>query len=142
MARDRPNAQQRRQIAVRANYLCEYCLCPDDFSPQSFVFEHIVPVSKGGQTVLDNLAFACQGCNSHKYTKQSGIDPLTNSEHGLYNPRRDVWEKHFVWDETELLLMGKTGIGRATIDTLKLNRQRVINVRGLLMLADLHPPDM
>jgi 5-methylcytosine-specific restriction endonuclease McrA len=30
---------------------------------QSFSVEHIVPISQGGNDMLDNLALACQGCN-------------------------------------------------------------------------------
>jgi len=37
-----------------------------DYATQSFVFEHIIPISRNGKTIGDNLAFACGGCNGHK----------------------------------------------------------------------------
>jgi len=59
----------RQMVAERANWRCEYCQSPEDLAPQSFTLEHIVPSSQGGSDDLDNLAYACQGCNSSKYVK-------------------------------------------------------------------------
>lgn len=38
------------------------------------------------------------------------------------------------------MMIGKTDIGRATIEALFLNREGVVNLRRLLCLANLHPP--
>lgn len=35
---------------------------------------------------------------------------------------------------------GLAGTGRATVHQLHLNRQNLLNLRTLLLLADLHPP--
>ena len=40
----------RRLILERAQGRCEYCLSPVEYSTQSFDIDHIVPVSKGGET--------------------------------------------------------------------------------------------
>ena len=135
MGRERSSTQQKRLVAERANHRCEYCQSPDAYSPQTFSIEHIIPVSKGGVTALENLAFACQGCNNHKYTKVVGIDLITNQSVSLYNPRLDAWVEHFVWHDDGLELIGISATGRATIATLHLNRQRLINLRRLLLLA-------
>ncbi|MEO0375234.1 MAG: hypothetical protein AAF329_11545, partial [Cyanobacteria bacterium P01_A01_bin.17] len=51
-----------------------------------------------------------------------------------------TWTDHFVWSQDYLSIVGTTAIGRATIETLQLNRTGVVNLRKLLILARLHPP--
>lgn len=58
----------------------------------------------------------------------------------LYNPRKDIWSEHFVLNEEFTEIIGKTAKGRVTIKVLKLNRQRVVNLRRILILAGEHPP--
>jgi hypothetical protein len=135
-------ALEQQQIIDRAGRRCEYCKCPMDYTSQSFVCEHIIPVAKGGQTSLDNLALACGGCNNHKYTKTTAIDPESGSRVALYNPRQDPWQMQFTWSQDTLQIVGITATGRATVEALLLNRLGVINVRRLLLMADLHPPNM
>jgi 5-methylcytosine-specific restriction endonuclease McrA len=140
MSRRYLTVAERRLMVDRAKGRCEYCQCPDDYSLQSFDFDHIFPVSQGGLTSLDNLAYACGGCNGHKHAKSKAIDPETNLEVGLYNPRQERWEDHFIWNIDFLKVSGVTEVGRATIQTLHLNRQGVMNVRKLLILEGKHPP--
>ena len=99
-----------------------------------------MPQSLGGDFSLDNLAFACSGCNGAKYNKIEGIDPLTGVRVPLYHPRRDKWGDHFSWDETGTMMIGTSAIGRLTIKMLKLNRQSVINLREVLVGVGKHPP--
>jgi hypothetical protein len=127
-------------VSQRANGLCEYCQSPADYSPQPFSIEHIFPISAGGESELDNLAYACQGCNNHKYNKTHGLDALTGLGFPLFNPRQDEWFTHFGWIEGGLKIIGLTGIGRVTVQELHLNRPNLLNLRSLLLLADLHPP--
>lgn len=141
MKRKRPTAQQRRDVSTRANGLCEYCLLPNAYVPQTFAIEHIIPVVLGGETIVENLALSCAGCNGHKYNKTVGTDPITGTQCPLYNPRIHDWDAHFSWGDDGLYLLGVSEIGRATIVTFKLNRQRVVNLRRLLMLDGLHPPN-
>ena len=56
-------------MAERAEHACEYCALREEFSASSFCIEHIIPRAAGGPTRLDNLAFACGGCNGHKSDK-------------------------------------------------------------------------
>ncbi|MCP5095948.1 MAG: HNH endonuclease, partial [Chloroflexi bacterium] len=106
MPDNRVSKQQREQVAARAKYYCEYCLSSAHFAVQSFSVEHILPLSKGGKTHLDNLALACQGCNNHKYTKPESTDPVTGATVPLYHPRQHQWKQHFVWSEDFLTIQG------------------------------------
>lgn len=129
----------RKTVEKRANYLCEYCLSPQDFSTQSHSIEHILPKIKKGSDEPENLALACQGCNSYKSDKTEAVDPVTKIISPLYNPRTDIWEDHFTWSDDYSEIIGTTAKGRATVSLLKLNRQGVINLRKVLILYGEHP---
>lgn len=137
---DRVPASLRREVAQRAQQLCEYCRCPEVFSPDSFTIDHIQPRQLGGATALENLAWACFGCNGRKFTKMAHADPLTGEITPLFNPRQQSWDEHFAWSEDSTQLLGRTPCGRATVAALGLNRVGVINLRRLLASAGLHPP--
>ena len=134
-----PSTQQRQQIETRANGLCEYCKSPVLYAVQSFECEHIVPVSLDGATTMDNLAFACGGCNRHKSTKIIGIDPDSGREVSLFHPRQQSWLDHFIWNEAFTHVIGTTATGRATINTLQINRPGVVNLRRILIVVHEHP---
>jgi hypothetical protein len=128
------------QVAIRAFRICEYCRCSEKFSSTPFSVEHIIPRSLGGTNDLSNLAFACMGCNNIKFTKTTGFDIETNSIVPLFHPRNDVWAEHFVWDSSLLLIIGLTPIGRASIESLKLNREELQYIRSVMFLMGEHPP--
>jgi HNH endonuclease len=140
MPRTHITAQERQIIAARARGRCEYCRSPVDFATQSFSVEHILPISRGGQTTLDNLALACPGCNGHKYTKIEAADPADGAIRPLYNPRTQSWRAHFSWNEDFTLILGLTPTGRATVNALRMNRPGVMNMRHVLFASGLHPP--
>lgn len=129
----------RDEVERRAHGRCEYCHSQARFSTQTFALEQITPRSRGGRTVSDNLALACQGCNNHKYNRTQSVDPAANQLVPLFHPRRDVWRDHFAWDESYELIIGLTPVGRATIDALQLNRQELVNLRRMLYAAGEHP---
>lgn len=124
----------------RAHRCCEYCLSQAAYSPQPFSIEHIVPISKGGSNDLSNLALACQGCNNFKYIKTQGLDPIGLLEVDLFHPRIHQWHAHFIWDANYLHIYGITPAGRATVNTLKLNRAELVNLRKVLFAIGEHPP--
>ena len=68
------------------------------------------------------------------------LDPLSGLISPLFNPLTMNWHDNFMWDETLTVIIGKTGIGRATVEALKLNRQQVKNLRRALISIDQHPP--
>ncbi|MCC6724596.1 MAG: HNH endonuclease [Saprospiraceae bacterium] len=140
MAKSNISITVQELVRRRANGCCEYCLVPASFSPDTFPFDHILPLSLGGTSTEDNLALADGGCNGHKYNKTRHYDPLTNQLSRLFNPRIDDWKAHFRWSEDETLMIGITPIGRATVELLQVNRESNINLRRLLISAGLHPP--
>lgn len=142
MTRRYLSLEEQDAIKARANQCCEYCLCPAAYSAQSFAYEHIRPIAKGGETDLDNLCYACGGCNGHKFTKTEAADPVSKMRVALFNPRKQFWHEHFDWSDDYLHVIGHTPIGRATVLALKMNRQGVINIRTLLLMAGKHPPRM
>ncbi len=127
-------------VAARANFHCEYCQCPKNFVPVPFRSDHIVPESKGGSSDWENLAFACDACNGSKHKKVSAIDPLTGVETRLFHPRKDSWSAHFTWSNDFLLIEGITPVGRATVEALQMNRNDLVNLRGMLKAFKWHPP--
>jgi hypothetical protein len=133
-------AELREAVRIRANGLCEYCRSQECFSPQPFSVEHIMPRSMGGEGISENLAFSCQGCNGHKYTKVESLDPATHALVPLYHPRRHLWRDHFVWSPDGISIFGLTPIGRATIAALQMNRRGLVNLREVLRRAGKHPP--
>ena len=139
---DRPyiTAKIKKEVAKRARFLCEYCKCPQAYAPGPFGIEHIIPISQNGNSDLMNLTFACNGCNGYKYNKIKGLDIVSDTMVSLYHPRMDKWSDHFKWSSNNLLILGFTAKGRATIDLLKLNREELLNIRGLLQLIGEHPP--
>jgi hypothetical protein len=140
MRRQRISARQRRHIIERAQGCCEYCLCQAAFATQSLSVEHILPIHLGGDNSFENLALACQGCNSHKHTKQQGIDPVDGAPVPLFHPRRQQWQEHFCWSEDYTLIIGISPVGRATVEALKMNRPGLINLRRVLYALGEHPP--
>ncbi len=140
MSRRYLTTQEQSDITQRANSRCEYCVSPMDYAAQPFVFEHIIPVSRDGQTSLDNLALSCGGCNGHKYNKIDAVDMVEQVTVPLFHPRQHKWLDHFSWNEDYTLMIGVTSTGRATIDLLCLNRTGVVNIRKVLCLVGKHPP--
>lgn len=105
------SAALRLTVRQRANARCEYCRLPD-LVPHlmRFHLEHIRARRHQGPTSLNNLAWACARCNERKGTNLSGVDPDTNRLARIFNPRRDGWSRHFVWEG--LRIRGVTAAGR------------------------------
>lgn len=59
---------------------CRYCGKTDP----EMQYDHVYPLSKGGETSVSNLVLACRNCNKHKYN-QIGIWPKPI---GYYTKRR------------------------------------------------------
>ena len=61
-------AELRRKVKIRDNYTCQCCgkYMPDEVGLH---IDHIVPVSKGGLSITDNLQVLCDKCNLKKRDK-------------------------------------------------------------------------
>jgi hypothetical protein len=133
-------ADLRRLVIERARNYCEYCRYPGRYAPQTSPIDHIIPREAGGQTVAENLAQSCQGCNGHKAARTLATDPVTGLLVSLYNPREQRWNEHFSWSEDYLQITGLTPTGRATVEALQLNREGLVNMRRVLYAVGEHPP--
>jgi hypothetical protein len=85
----------------------------------TFHVEHILPKSRGGKSVLGNLALACPSCNLHKSDRIEACDPKTSSVVPVFHPRDQCWADHFEVDGQTIV--GKSAIGRATTELLRFN---------------------
>jgi hypothetical protein len=134
-----------QQVRERAKYLCEYCHSLEEASAARFEIDHIQPRSPGGADTFENLALACQRCNSYRYNFTEGTDPESQVSTQLFNPRLHQWNEHLVWEKGGLIIRGKTSIERATCDRLDLNDHEhnegaIIKARRLWIRGGWHPP--
>jgi hypothetical protein len=139
-ARSKISESVQAQVRQRAGYLCEYCHASEQWQYVRFTVDHVMPLSLGGVDDLENLALACFHCNRRKTNRLTAVDPQSNEETPLFNPRRQGWHEHFIWSADGLLIVALTAVGRATISTLVLNRERVINIREADKAIGRHPP--
>ena len=133
-------------VRQRAQFQCEYCHYPELLSSAPLSIDHLYPQSLGGSNNLDNLALACRRCNERRYNFTTGIDPATETETALFNPRQQQWSDHFIWSANALQIIGRTPTGRATCNRLDLNDERreepfIQNARRQWIVGGLHPPN-
>jgi hypothetical protein len=130
----------RERVARTAEHRCGYCRTPENIAGFRLSIEHIIPESKGGETVEGNLWLACHACNEFKAARVQGRDPGTGKRVRLWNPRRQTWPDHFLWSEDGTEIIGSTSCGRATVGTLRLNRPELVAARSLWVQAGWWPP--
>ena len=130
---------ERTFIQQRAHQCCEYCQFPMAYSPDGFHIEHIIPIRLGGSNEMDNLALACDGCNTYKWAYIEGLDRQTRLIVPLFNPRKDIWTNHFQWSDDFTSIVGLTPTARATIDLLQMNRLGLVNIRKALLAYGVLP---
>jgi hypothetical protein len=102
---------------------------------------HVEHIDPDGGDAPDNLCLSCPNCNLSKSAVTQALDPLTGQMQTLFNPRRQQWSDHFHWDETHTRVIGKSAIGRATVERFKMNIDRIVIARGIWVKAGEHPPD-
>ena len=125
------DARLKLKVRRRARFRCEYCLFPERFAELRFQVDHIIAQQHAGPTILENLAWACFRCNSHKGTNLSGVDPESAQVVRLFHPRSDVWAGHFAWSGPRLV--GLTPIGRVSVIVLRVNRPDAVLLRASLL---------
>jgi len=133
------SSEIERQVQLRAADRCEYCRMHQSLQGATFHVEHIVPTSHGGESMLDNLAWACPGCNLRKSDRVKARDPQTSDLVPFFNPRCDDWGDHFRWEGYEVIAF--TPIGRAAHAALDLNHPRRIRIRQAEEMFGLFPPE-
>jgi 5-methylcytosine-specific restriction endonuclease McrA len=126
------DAATRRKVRERSGGRCEYCRLSQAHEPaQTFHVEHVTARQHGGTDALDNLALACQLCNSSKGPNLTGLDPDTGAITPLFHPRRDHWEDHFRMETANI--RGLTATGRTTVWLLDMNCEERLLLRQVLM---------
>lgn len=53
----------KKHILLRDSYRCAYC------DKKATTIDHVIPISRGGKNVWENLVAACAKCNNHKADK-------------------------------------------------------------------------
>ena len=132
----------QKLVFARARECREYCLAPLSLVAAVTMFhvEHIIPRSAGGQTVESNLALSCPNCNLHKSARITAVDPDTDEEVPLFNPRTQAWQEHFALSDDRAHIIGITPVGRATLAALHFNDPDHINARQLWVTGGWYPP--
>jgi hypothetical protein len=132
----------RAVVRERAARCCEYCRLPDRLQIGGFEIDHIVPVSRGGATAGENLAYACPHCNDRKWAHVVAADPMTGVSEPLFHPRLNRWEDHFEWSrDVACEIYGTSATGGATVGCLQLNHPELVAIRrelvhmGLLVIS-------
>ena len=131
---------RRKQVSQRARGRCEYCQLAQLHTILPHGIDHIRAKKHRGPHTMENTCLACAHCNGAKGSNAAGYDPDTDQLVALFNPRLDTWTEHFAWDGA--LLVGKTPVGRATIDVLNINDPICVEQREFLIGAGLFPPNL
>ncbi|MBL9176942.1 MAG: HNH endonuclease [Verrucomicrobiaceae bacterium] len=121
----------RQTIRRRARFRCEYCRMPENKSDLRFQVDHVVAEKHGGPTAEGNLAWTCYRCNSCKGPNIAGLDNPSGGVFRLFHPRKDRWAEHFRWSGARLI--GRTAVGRATVEVLRINHPESLLTRQALM---------
>jgi 5-methylcytosine-specific restriction endonuclease McrA len=84
-------------LFARDAHLCLYC--GHEYGRHTLTRDHVVPISKGGRDVWENVVTACFHCNSHKggRTPQQAGMPL------LAIPYRPSWVEHLILSNRHIL---------------------------------------
>jgi len=65
--------EQWRDICERFNNRCAYCGIHEEvlkiIHNQNLSMDHVIPLSKGGKHIVENIVPSCRSCNSKKGTK-------------------------------------------------------------------------
>ncbi|AFY43898.1 HNH endonuclease [Nostoc sp. PCC 7107] len=131
------NAELRRLVARRADYICEYCLVSESDRSSGCQVDHIISVKHGGATTADNLCYACIFCNLQKGTDLGSINWQTGELVRFFNPRRDFWGEHFRLGEG--VIQPLTDIGEVTARIFDFNCDERVIERQALILSGQYP---
>ncbi len=93
----------RRLVYARDQYTCQYC--GGQFPASQLTLDHVIPKSRGGQKIWENIVTACKRCNQ----KKGNRTPQEAHMHLMRQPYRPryialVWLKasharHPAWEK-------------------------------------------
>ncbi len=130
----------RERIDDADRRICRYCYTAEANSGVRLTHDHIVPVSKGGATVFENVCLACSACNEFKADLTHAVDAVTGESMPLFDPRTQRWGEHFAWSADGTRVEGVTPTGRATVLALRMNQPLIVTARGRWVRVGWHPP--
>ncbi len=130
------SASIRREVIVRAQFRCEYCLVHEDDFYLSGEVDHIRAIKHGGENLIENLAYSCVHCNRNKGYDEAIV--YNAKPVRLFNPRIDFWTDHF--ELFGVAILSKTEIAEVTILILKLNADVRIRERQVFKTEGTYPP--
>ena len=84
-------------LFARDQHLCLYC--GKHFSRQTLTRDHVMPISRGGRDIWENVVAACFHCNSRK----GGRTPQQASMPLLAIPYRPSWIEHLILSNRNIL---------------------------------------
>jgi hypothetical protein len=84
-------------LFARDQHLCLYC--GKHFSRQLLTRDHVMPISRGGRDIWENVVSACFHCNSRK----GGRTPQQASMPLLAVPYRPSWIEHLILSNRNIL---------------------------------------
>jgi 5-methylcytosine-specific restriction endonuclease McrA len=84
-------------LFARDQHLCLYC--GKRFSRQLLTRDHVMPLSRGGRDLWENVVSACFHCNSRK----GGRTPQQASMPLLAVPYRPSWVEHLIMSNRNIL---------------------------------------
>ncbi|MEM8527233.1 MAG: HNH endonuclease signature motif containing protein [Bacteroidota bacterium] len=128
----------RQIVAERANFQGEYCRIYEDNSFYTFQIEHIISRKHGGNSELENLAYACPSCNRLKGSDLGSILLPDEQFFRFFHPRKNEWLDHFEF-YPNCSLYAKTSEAEVTIKIFQLNHPDTIIERKLLIEMGLFP---
>jgi hypothetical protein len=135
-------SESLRELVRQADHFrCAYCQTSEANSGIPLTIDHVYPLSKGGENVLENLCLACRPCNEFKAGLTEAEDPLTGETTRLFNPRSQAWPDHFQWSADGIRIEGLTATGRATVVALRMNREAIVAARSRWVWGGWHPPE-
>ena len=86
--------ERRLMVLDRDKRKCIYCLI--DVSEDSYILDHIIPVSKGGTNRKFNLVTSCEGCNQRKQDEDAIQFLLSNYRTQLINQNEYLTQKEYI----------------------------------------------
>jgi hypothetical protein len=126
----------RREVAARAELLCEYCLIAEEDTFFGCEVEHIISLKHGGSSAPDNLAYACAFCNRHKGSDVGSVSQAGEFKR-FFNPRTDSWSEHFRLVAN--VIQPVTAIGEVTARVLRFNHTDQLLERARLISVGRYP---
>ncbi|NIR51324.1 HNH endonuclease [candidate division KSB1 bacterium] len=105
----RKKAYSKKHLFLRDNYTCQYC--GRSGTPHELTLDHILPQSRGGKSVWENLVTCCQKCNTRKgdlTPREAGMKVLNKPKplnsyfylHMVRSKARDnqYWRKYLYYE--------------------------------------------